>query len=243
MLTKRFLFICVILFGFESGLTHQRFLQKVKACVLGACISLTNSAIADSSSLLDQTRIQLPPVNFVGDDFWYPPVVLGRWKTDLTFDKAEFISNIQPDQGANSKLLGLDKYSIFMFPKIGKDIIDIERKFVSLDSHPREEHSFNLRQFMKNLSPETIIDDASYSYQKAPIWFYSPANKWSISFHTNTANGKVLLNTRKRDINVFAGTVETTEYIDQVKFVVFFFILFFMLCYYYFFCFQIKNFK
>jgi hypothetical protein len=49
-------------------------------------------------------------------------------------------------------------------PDIGKDV-NIVMKYVSVDSHPREDHSFNIRQIMQGFLPDTVVDSAPYAYQ------------------------------------------------------------------------------
>ena len=46
--------------------------------------------------------------------------------------------------------------------------------------------------------------------------FYK-ANDWTVNYHDKTGNGTIYLKTVKRDLDVFAGAVESTEYYTQVN--------------------------
>ena len=41
------------------------------------------------------------------------------------------------------ELPGISQYSVFMFPDIGSDVSNVNMRWVELDGHPREDHSFN----------------------------------------------------------------------------------------------------
>lgn len=170
----------------------------------------------EAKSLLQESGHHLAFFHIPTDDFWYPPFVLGRWDTSLTFKGAEFIPSIPLSTLAKDhNLPGFDKYSIFHLPMIGKDVKHAMFRFVSIDAHPREDHPFNIRQLISSNSPNTIIDNAAYSFQKATTWLSSPANHWTIQYHDETGTGVVKLTTKKRLIKTYAGTVETTEYFTQ----------------------------
>ncbi len=105
---------------------------------------------------------------------------------------------------------------MFFLPEVGKDI-DCELRYAQIDSHPRDDHPHNLRQLVASLAPYTVINSAPYSFQKAPNWLYSPANRWKVVFHDEQGPGEVQLQTRKRNIEVFAGAINTVEYFHQVR--------------------------
>ena len=69
--------------------------------------------------------------------------------------------------------------------------------------------------------PTIKVDSAPYNYQKAPDWFHSPANEREIVFHEEGRSSeedksmRAKLNTQKREINTFAGSVETVEFVRQ----------------------------
>ena len=155
--------------------------------------------------------------NAPSDDFWYPPYLVGRWNATMKFSGAKFTPSVPLDILAqNENLPGFTKYSVFAIPDIGKDIENVTLRWAQIDSHPREDHPFNIRSLVQAFCPNTTIDSAPYSFQKAPDWFHSPANRWNIKYHDNTGEGDVELYTMKRNISVFADTVETIEYIRQV---------------------------
>lgn len=194
------------------------YVDTLRPAVVNAAESSSTESLP-KTSLLDRPDIHFAPYNIQSDDFWYPPFLIGRWDVSLNFKTAEFTGEVPLDiLGINNNLPGFNKYSIFPIPEIGKDIECVKMRFVQLDSHPREDHPHNLRQRVTSLSPNTIIDAAPYSFQKAPFWWNSPANQWSIKYHDESGSGEVQLSTRKRQINTFAGTVETTEYISQVSY-------------------------
>ena len=154
--------------------------------------------------------------NLPSDDFWYPPFLIGRWNVSLTFAGAVFTDKISLEElSEKDNLPGFSPYSVIFAPAMGKDVNYISR-FVQLDSHIREDHSHNLRQLVHAFMPQTVVDKAPYSYQKAPDWFHSPSNNWDISYHDPTGEGEVHILTQKRDIQIRAGEVETTEYFRQV---------------------------
>lgn len=129
-------------------------------------------------------------VNAPSDDFWYPPFMIGQWKTDLKFLGATFTDKVSTEKLIKKgNLPGFDKYSIFFIPEAGIDATDFIMKYVQLDSHPREDHPTNLRSIVKAFSPDTVIDSAPYYFQKAPDWFHSPADHWDIKYHDSTGNG------------------------------------------------------
>lgn len=156
------------------------------------------------------------------DDFWYPPYLIGNWRTSLTFIDASFIqeSRLSTDEIESAAEIGIipgfKKYSVFFAPRIGKNV-QINRRYVQVDSHPREDHSYNIRQLVQGFEPDTFIDRAPYSYQLSPSWFYIPANHFEVQYHDSTGKGIVELESFKRDIEVTAGTVETSETFHQVR--------------------------
>ena len=155
-------------------------------------------------------------INVQSDDFWYPPYLIGKWNTTLKFDKAIFTGKYSLDElSKNENLPGFSKYSVLFAPDMGKDV-NMVRRFAQVDSHPREDHPYNLREIFKAfLGEESTIDSAKYYFQKAPDWFHSPANKWKVAYHDSTGRGEMNLLTQKRDIQVLAGSVETSEFIKQ----------------------------
>lgn len=186
---------------------------------IGYFPTIARAANAISPSLItrdiDTERYKLPPANIQSDDFWFPPYMIGTWNTTLTFSGAKF-TNLIPfeDLSQNENIPGFSPYSVFLLPILGQDI-NTTLKYVQIDAHPREDHSFNLRQIMKSCLPETVVDAAPYAYQKAPDWFHSPANKWYIKYHDPYGTGKVEILTRKRKIEAFAGTLRTIQFIKQ----------------------------
>jgi hypothetical protein len=55
-------------------------------------------------------------------------------------------------------------------------------------------------------------------YQQTPMSFTSfPGNKWAVRYRDSTGNGTIELETVKRDFQVFAGFVDSTEYYLQVR--------------------------
>ena len=154
--------------------------------------------------------------NLPSDDFWYPPYLIGKWNTSLTFNKLELTDKFTVEQlSQDNNLPGFSLYSVAFAPDMGKDV-SLLKRFVQIDSHPREDHPYNMREIFKAFVPEAEIESAVYSFQKAPDWFHSPANKWTITYHDKTSKGVIELLTQKRDIQILAGTVETTEFFHQV---------------------------
>jgi hypothetical protein len=172
------------------------------------------SAATSLSTLEHLSVVNFPP----SDDFWYPPHLVGNWDMNLQFEGAEFTDKVELSKlSRNEALPGFSKYSIAFMPNMGVDMLHVPRRYVQLDSHPREDHPFNIRSMMQAVLPDTVVDSAAYSFQKAPTWLYAPANKWSIKYHDKDGHGEIALQTRKRHIDVFAGTVETTEHFTQVR--------------------------
>lgn len=179
-------------------------------------------------SILNDPTLLLPSVNLPTDDFWYPPFLIGRWKTDLSFDYAELqpqldgvnIEELKKSLPALSNAVSDRAALIFQPANVGKDIpgSNLLLRFVQLDSHPREDHPHNLRQLVSAFSDDQIIvDQAPYSFQKAPNWIYSPANRWDIDYHTvQGEKGRISLETIKRNIFVESGYSQTTEFFRQV---------------------------
>jgi hypothetical protein len=176
-------------------------------------LSVSADQINEAKSILN-TISPVATFNVPSDDFWYPPFMIGNWKMVLKFNKAEFDSKM-PVDAAKDHLPGFEKYSIAFLPEVGEDI-SCNHRFVQIDSHPREDHPYNIRQLITALSPSTVIDSAAYNFRKAPDWFHSPANHWTIKYHDQTGKGEIELLTKKRNIDVFAGSVNTVEYFHQV---------------------------
>ena len=155
-------------------------------------------------------------LNAPSDDFWYPPYLIGKWNTTLTFSDATFTEKFSLDElSRNDNLPGFSPYSVVFCPDMGKNV-NLIRRFVQIDSHPREDHPFNIREiFRAFLNEEVIVESAAYSFQKAPDWFHSPANRWKIAYRDGLGRGDIQLVTQKRDIQVTAGSVETTEFFHQ----------------------------
>lgn len=152
------------------------------------------------------------------DDFWYPPFLIGRWNTTMKFAGANFTNLIPIETLAqNDNLPGFSKYSVIFAPDMGKEIKDMTLRWAQIDSHPREDHPFNVRSLITAFLPDAVVDSAPYSFQKAPDWFHSPANRWTVKYHDTLGEGTVELYTVKRELEVFAGTTESSEFIRQVR--------------------------
>ena len=127
--------------------------------------------------------------NIPSDDFWYPPYFIGKWNTTLTFDNAVFTEKFGLDvlskddnlPGTNGKKLkiindtnkilknlllnpGFSKYSVIFAPDMGKDVTFV-RRFAQIDSHPREDHAFNIRQIVSAFLPDVIYRSISNQLQ------------------------------------------------------------------------------
>lgn len=215
--------------------TGQKMFGKLKTAFLASIIFLypvsncvaSNNAVS-SISTLDLPKYQKSLLNIPSNDFWYPPYLLGLWKSDFKFINAEFSDKVPVEKLAQDNIVpGFKKYSVFMYPEMGKDITTT-LKFVQLDSHPSEDHSYNLRKLMSaftacadrdsdgavsiDSTEETVIDSAPYSYQNADGIFPHP---WKIRYHDKFGDGEVEVKTTKRDINVYSGIVETNEFVRQ----------------------------
>jgi hypothetical protein len=201
------------------NLLSKSFGRHFAALLTGIALTTTMSpepSLASLSYSFDSDAYKNVIWNAPSDDFWYPPFMIGKWKTTLKFKQAIFSKNLQNDQFKIGDLPGLTKYSIAFLPDIGVDVNDAVLHYIQLDSHPREDHAGNLRSLTTTLLPETVIDSAPYYYQKAPDWFHSRANAWSIKYHDKEGEGMISLTTRRRDIQSFAGSVETLEVFHQV---------------------------
>lgn len=175
------------------------------------------SALTEDITSKKYKRALLNLPNPLIDDFWYPPFLIGRWNTTMKFRGANFTNLIPIETLAqNDNLPGFSKYSIIFAPDMGKEISNMTLRWAQIDSHPREDHPFNIRSLITAFLPDTKVDSAPYSFQKAPDWFHSPANKWKIKYHDETGEGEVELFTVKRELEVFAGTAESSEFIRQV---------------------------
>ena len=124
----------------------------------------SNTGIA-SSDRNSRKQYKKPLLNLLSEDFWYPPYMIGRWNTSLTFSNANFTPNVPIEELArNNELPGFTKYSVIFAPDMGKNVSFIMR-YAQIDSHPREDHPFNLRQRVQAFLPETVVDSAPYPFQ------------------------------------------------------------------------------
>ena len=169
-----------------------------------------------TSTKYQRGLLNLP--NTLTDDFWYPPFLIGRWNASMKFRGANFTNLIAIETLAqNDNLPGFSKYSVIFAPDMGKDISNTTLRWAQIDSHPREDHPFNMRSLITAFLPDATVESAAYSFQKAPDWLHSPANRWTIKYHDITGEGSVELFTVKRELEVFAGTAESSEFIRQVS--------------------------
>ena len=180
-----------------------------------------------SSTLLSNQAWRRAEFNSPSDDFWYPPFLIGDWSANFKFEEAAFIDENVVNMPLEKVLKqgevpGIEKYSVLITPFIGEDVNDVPLRFVQVDSHPREDHPYNMRQMIEKFSGgDGHVEDARYSFQKATDLFHIPANHWNIKFHTNTdtkgtsKSYHAALETKNRDITTFAGSVETVEFIRQ----------------------------
>lgn len=115
---------------------------------------------------------------------------------------------------------GFAPYSVIFAPMVGKSVTGVQRRFVSIDSRPREDHPFNVRSLVRAflMDRDAEVTQAPYAFQKAPTWLSSPANSWKIKYRDNSGSGIVEIETLKRNITVFAGSVETSEFIKQTHY-------------------------
>jgi hypothetical protein len=197
-------------------------LDEARDDIPNLCAALGIFAAPSIARALDRPVIGLeyrnPKINIQSDDFWYPPFLIGRWNVTMKFQGAKFTNKVPLEVLAqNNNIPGFSKYSVIFAADMGKDIENLTLRWAQVDSHPREDHPFNIRQLLKAFAPDAIVDSAPYNFQKAPDWFHSPANHWTIKYHDTTGEGVVELLTRRRNITVFAGGVETTEFIQQVQ--------------------------
>ena len=195
----------------------QKLLYTIGASVAGLGLVGSNpSTVSALDRSMDDDLYHKAIINVQSDDFWYPPYLIGKWNTTLTFDKAIFTEKYTLDElSRNNNLPGFNKYSVLFAPDMGKDV-NMVRRFAQVDSHPREDHPYNLREiFRAYLGENSEIDSAKYYFQKAPDWFHSPCNKWTVTYHDKDGRGVMNLLTQKRDIQVLAGSVETSEFIKQ----------------------------
>ena len=134
----------------------------------------------------------------------------------MKFIGANFTDKIPIDILAdNDNVPGFSNYSIIFIPDMGKDVDDINFRYVQIDSHPREDHPHNIRSLIKAFTNDEVnVISAPYSFQKANL-IDAPANKWSIMYNDTQGYGTINLETQKRDIIVTAGSVETLEFIRQ----------------------------
>lgn len=184
--------------------------------LLSSSLLLSSKPVKAFDDTIYNTRYYKAPITNPSDDFWYPPYLIGSWNLSLTFAGANFTDKIPIDVLAdNDNIPGFSNYSIIFLPDMGKDVTDINFRFVQLDSHPREDHPHNIRSLIKAFTNDEVnVISAPYSFQKANL-IDSPANKWSIMYNDTQGFGTVNLETQKRDIIVTAGSVETLEFIRQ----------------------------
>ena len=224
---QKYLSSTIIGFGIACGTFSDEFSPPNARAEYNDITSESSSDIVSTSSTsLDNPAWHKAEFNIPSDDFWYPPFMIGNWNADFTFEEAVFNDKIPLDEisrtSGGKAIPGLLRYSILPLPDVGEDARGIKLRFVQLDSHPREDHSYNLRQLMEGFSqshaPATKVDSAPYNYQKAPDWFHSPANRREVIFHEGDKEEeqmKAELFTQKRGMNTFAGSVETVEFIRQ----------------------------
>jgi len=146
--------------------------------------------------------------------------MIGRWNTSLTFNGATFSNRISLEQIVQQDATpGFRDMSVIFVPQMGRDVHNVTMRFVQVDSHTREDHPHNIRQLVRAFSPDIEVISAPYHFQKAVDWFHAEANHWRIDYRniTDGVRGAVELLTKKRNINVFAGNVETTEFFTQVR--------------------------
>jgi len=194
--------------------------QLVLLSKLFNCYALSSSLVSADSSILTDSNMKVPSVNLPSDDFWYPPFMIGRWNTSLIFDGSTFSNKVQLQKlSENNSVPGFSDLSVAFVSSMGKDVHNLTLRYVQIDSHTREDHPFNIRQLLHAFTPNIEVISAPYSFQKAPDWFHSEANRWKIRYIDRDDNieGTIDLITRKRLINVFAGNVETTEFFTQVR--------------------------
>jgi hypothetical protein len=134
----------------------------------------------------------------------------------MKFIGANFTDKIPIDILAdNDNVPGFSNYSIIFIPDMGKDVDDINFRYVQIDSHPREDHPHNIRSLIKAFTNNnTNIISAKYGFQKSNL-ISSPSNQWSILYNDTRGYGTINIETQKRDIIVTAGSVETLEFIKQ----------------------------
>lgn len=219
----------IVGFGIALGAGGEEFLPNVARAgysdILPEKTESSSTIASTSSASLSNPAWHKAEFNVPSDDFWYPPFMIGNWNADFTFEEAVFSDKVPLDDtsrtNSGGEIPGLSKYSILPLSKAGEDATGVKLRFVQLDSHPREDHSYNLRQlaegFAQSSKPGIKVDSAPYNYQKAPDWFHSPANRRDVVFHEDGSQDKMKaeLFTQKRDISTFAGSVETVEFIRQ----------------------------
>jgi hypothetical protein len=193
-------------------------LFKSSALIPFGIVSSPRIAKAFSTESLSDPVYKKGLLNPPSDDFWYPPYLIGKWNTTLTFEDATFTEKIPVDiLSKNNNLPGFTKYSIVFAPDMGLNV-NLIRRYAQIDSHPREDHPFNMRETFRAFLPDVKIDSAAYSFQKAPDWFHSPANHWKIIYEDSSGRGIFDLESQKREINVLPGAVETIEFFRQVNY-------------------------
>lgn len=204
-----------------SESSPQNPLSQARQGLSGALSALSVLATSQAAGALSKNPIgdetyRKALWNLPSDDFWYPPYLIGRWSASFKFTGAQFTKQVPLETLAqNENLPGFSKYSVIFAPDMGQDISNVTLRWAQIDSHPREDHPFNIRQLVHAFIPDAVVDSAPYFFQKAPTTLRSPANRWSIKYHDASGEGVVDLVTLKRDIKVFADTVETTEYFSQ----------------------------
>lgn len=203
--------------GDDRSRMRSKFFKSSVLLPLGI-VSSPHIAKAFNTESLSDPVYKKGLLNPPSDDFWYPPYLIGKWNTTLTFEDATFTEKIPLDiLSKDNNLPGFTKYSIVFAPDMGLNV-NLLRRYAQIDSHPREDHPFNMREIFRAFLPDDVkIESAAYSFQKAPDWFHSPANHWKIIYEDSTGRGIFDLETQKREINVLPGAVETIEFFRQVS--------------------------
>eukprot|EP01041_Mallomonas_annulata_P000401 gene401-728_t len=198
----------------EKQIAQEQMLTIFRNIIL----STIPTTVRASSESADNIEFQKGILNVQSDDFWYPPYMLGVWNSTLTFSGAKFTNLISFEElSKNDNIPGFTPYSVIFAPNMGENV-NLLLRFVELDSHPRQDHPYNIRQLIHAFLPDTIVDSAPYYFQKAPDWFRSPANKFTVTYHDPYGSGVINLLTKKRETKYFSGTIDTTELIEQIHY-------------------------
>jgi len=201
-----------------DGITDSKHYLTTAMKAMAAAAVFSSRPLIQRSHALESSAYENTIVNAPSDDFWYPPYMIGYWNTSMIFNGAKFTDKIPLDVlSVDNNVPGFTKYSIIFAPFMGKDIHNLTLRYVQIDSHPREDHPFNIRSLIASFLPDTVVDSAPYSFEKAPNWVYSPSNSWTINYHDPKGEGSIELLTRKRINRIYAGAVETIEFFRQVS--------------------------